>query len=87
MAAGDLVDWYFNLGSSHRIELGYEVGHSSFPKDDFDIIVVSLGTLEGKELVSWKVSISIHNLLRYGIQRHDHSTDVFLDSLCGNVLY
>ncbi len=42
MAAGDLVDWDFNLGSSHGVELGYEVGHSSFLKDDFDVIVVSL---------------------------------------------
>ena len=42
MAAGDLVDRNLDLGSSHGVELGYEVGHSSFLKDDFDIIVVSL---------------------------------------------
>ena len=42
VAAGDLVDWDFNLCSSHGVELGYEVGHSCFLKDDFDVIVVSL---------------------------------------------
>ena len=42
VAAGDLVDRNFNLCSSHGVELSYEVGHSCFLKDDFDVIVVSL---------------------------------------------
>ena len=42
VAAGDLVDWNFDFGSSHGVEFGYEVGHSSFLKDDFDVVVVSL---------------------------------------------
>ena len=42
MTAGDLIDRNFDFGSSHGVELGYEVGHSSFLKDDFDVIVVSL---------------------------------------------
>ena len=42
MAAGNLIDRNFDLGSSHGVELGYEVGHSCFLKDDFDVIVVSL---------------------------------------------
>ena len=42
MAAGDLVDRNFDLGSSHGVEFGYEAGHSCFLKYDSDIIVVSL---------------------------------------------
>ena len=42
MAADDLVDWDFGLGSSHGVECGYEAGHSCFLKYDSDIIVVSL---------------------------------------------
>ena len=42
VAAGDFVDWDLNLGPSHGVELGYEVGHTCFLKDDFDVIVVSL---------------------------------------------
>ena len=42
MAAGDFVDRDFDLCSSHGVELGYEVGHSCFLKDDFDVIIVSL---------------------------------------------
>ena len=42
MAAGDLIDRNFDFGSSHGVEFGYELGHSCFLKDDFDIIVVSL---------------------------------------------
>ena len=42
VVAGDFVDWDLNLGPSHGVEFGYEVGHSCFLKDDFDVIVVSL---------------------------------------------
>lgn len=41
MADGDFVDWYFNLGSSHRIELGYKVGHAI----NGDIKVAATGAL------------------------------------------
>ena len=42
VATSDFVDRNFDFGSSHGVEFSYEVGHTCFLKNDFDVIVVSL---------------------------------------------